>query len=933
MATRPAMCKIFIMIRFNFRQQTVHPHLTIPKWARMALGMKSAFDKVMKNRTRAGLGVYTRKARPFRSCFSSSFFPVFLLFAGLIVPKVFGANHYCLPSGSGSGAGTDWSNAYAGIPTAKLVRGDTYYLGAGNYGAPTFSTANSGTSVITIRAATTSSYGTNTGWTSGLAGQAVFTGGVQIQSDYWTFDGQSRGGYTNGYNIKFQSTSVQNQDCVDLNSGNRNFTDIRFQYCEFYGTHGAVANSDETAIYIYPSCNNFYLGYSWVHDTGGDSVMANFGGGSGINHTYEYDWIAKNHQEYNSDHSQGLAECSSNLVVRFCIFQDIISSGFITDPTPGTPPIANWEIYGNVFFWDSAFAALSSSFVGDGIVGFFGQTYSGHFYFYNNAIVGIHSAAGNVDNAGFYSIPVSGSSQQIYNNIWYNCDSIEYLGSSGNNVDYNSYYGFDNSNDTSAHKVFSSTGNPFVNVGANNFQLSAATAAGIPLAAPYNTDMNGNARGADGTWDRGAYEFGGAASTNPPVITGLQATNVSDRSATVVWVTDKQSTSILQYGLSASYGNSLTNSTLTNSHSITISNLTANTAYNYLVKSADAAGNVGSSTNSTFTTLVSDITPPAVSLATPLQSTVIAGTTTLSANASDNGVIAGVQFLVDGHPVGSSITSAPYANNWNSISVTNGTHSIQARATDAAGNTATSLVVNVQIQNIVTNGLVGYWSFDEGSGTLAADSSGFGGTATLNTGAAWTTNAVLGTSALLLNAASTSSASVPDSTALEISGDLTITMWVKHNGLPATNSWMYYLEKGENNQENYGFGAYSDTNGTRLFFEFVDATGTSRYYSQGTSLMLDTTVWRHVAVIFDHTHGQLSFFIKGQLVSTNAVAQSLTVAANPLVIGRQNITGYEFYMNGSIDDLRIYNRALTASEINALSLVGSFMPSAPVMSN
>jgi hypothetical protein len=321
-----------------------------------------------------------------------------------------------------------------------------------------------------------------------------------------------------------------------------------------------------------------------------------------------------------------------------------------------------------------------------------------------------------------------------------------------------------------------------------------------------------------------------------------------------------------------------------------------------------------------------------VSLAAPLPNAVIAGTTTLSANANDNGVVAGVQFLVDGQPVGSAITSAPYSYVWNSASITNGTHSIQARATDAAGNAATSTAVNVQIQNIVTNGLVGYWSFDEGSGTQAADSSRFGDTATLNTGATWTTNAVLGTGALLLNAASTSSASIPDSTALEISGDLTITMWVKHNSLPATNSWMYYLEKGQNNQENYGFGAYSDTNGTRLFFEFADATGTSRYYTQGMGLMLNTTTWRHVAVVFDHTHGQLSFFIKGQLISSTAVTQSLTVGANPLVIGQQNITGYEFYMNGSIDDLRIYNRALTTSEINTLSLIGSF-PSAPAINN
>ena len=223
----------------------------------------------------------------------------------------------------------------------------------------------------------------------------------------------------------------------------------------------------------------------------------------------------------------------------------------------------------------------------------------------------------------------------------------------------------------------------------------------------------------------------------------------------------------------------------------------------------------------------------------------------------------------------------------------------------------------------MTNGLVGYWNFDEGSGTLAADSSGFGDTATLSTGATWTTNAVLGASALLLNAASASSASVPDSTALEISGDLTIAMWVKQNSLPTTNSWMYYLEKGQNNQENYAFGAYSDATGTRLFFEFIDATGTTRYYTQGTGLALSAGTWTHVAVVFDHTNGQLYFFIKGKQVSSMAVTQSLTAAANPLVIGQQNITGYEYYLNGSIDDLRIYNRALAASEISALSLITS----------
>ena len=834
-------------------------------------------------------------------------------------------NIYCVrPGATGANNGSDWNNAYTSLP-ASLVRGATYYLAAGNYGSYNFNTPDSGTSVITIRAATIQNPGTTNGWNNSYAGQALFTADCDVQSDYWLFDGQTRSGYTNSYNLKFKnSTDGSGYNVyIDLND-TKVFNNLSFQYCEFEGTHGVFGLSDE-GIYIYPQCNNFYMGYCYMHDMGGNPIIANYGGGAGTGYTFEYSYFYKNHQSYNSDHAECMSMTGSSLIIRCCIFQDIISSGFITDASGLPPPISNWEIYGNVFFWDSAFAALSTTFIGDGIVGFFGETFTGHFYFYNNTIVGINSPVGNVDNGGFYGIPVSGSSLQVYNNVWYNCIDIEALGSSGNDVDYNSYYVYNNGNDTSAHKVSSSSGNPFIGLSTNNFQLSADTAAGITLPAPYNNDMLGNIRGADGTWDRGAYQFYSslASSTNPPVISGVQSTSVSESSATIVWVTDQQSTSIVQYGLSASYGNTVTNSTLTASHSITISNLSTNTTYHYLVKSANAAGYVGSSPDSTFTTLAADTNPPTVSLAAPLPNTVAAGMVPLAANATDNVAVAGVQFQVDGLPVGSAITSAPYSFSWNSASVTNGTHSIRAVATDGAGNTATSAVVNVQIQNIVTNGLVGYWNFDEGSGTLAADSSGFGDTATLSTGATWTTNAVLGASALLLNAASASSASVPDSTALEISGDLTIAMWVKQNSLPTTNSWMYYLEKGQNNQENYAFGAYSDATGTRLFFEFIDATGTTRYYTQGTGLALSAGTWTHVAVVFDHTNSQLSFFIKGKQVSSMAVAQSLTAATNPLVIGQQNITGYEFYLNGSIDDLRVYNRALAASEISALSLITS----------
>ena len=70
---------------------------------------------------------------------------------------------------------------------------------------------------------------------------------------------------------------------------------------------------------------------------------------------------------------------------------------------------------------------------------------------------------------------------------------------------------------TEAHEhVVTGGTDPFINSAAGDFRLLAGTAAGIALPSPYNLDMNGNVRGADGTWDRGAFEFVSGSSPFPP---------------------------------------------------------------------------------------------------------------------------------------------------------------------------------------------------------------------------------------------------------------------------------------------------------------------------------------------------------------------------------------------------------------------------------
>ncbi len=106
---------------------------------------------------------------------------------------------------------------------------------------------------------------------------------------------------------------------------------------------------------------------------------------------------------------------------------------------------------------------------------------------------------------------------------------------------------------------------------------------------------------------------------------------------------------------------------------------------------------VGSLQTDNFTLTASSV--PAVSISTPTTGSTTNGTVTLSANASDNNGIKQVQFQVDGVNVGSPVTSAPYQTSWNSISATNGTHSITAIATNVNGKTTTSAPVSIEVSN------------------------------------------------------------------------------------------------------------------------------------------------------------------------------------------------------------------------------------------
>ena len=82
-----------------------------------------------------------------------------------------------------------------------------------------------------------------------------------------------------------------------------------------------------------------------------------------------------------------------------------------------------------------------------------------------------------------------------------------------------------------------------------------------------------------------------------------------------------------------------------------------------------------------------DTQPPNIALTSPADlAQNLGGTLTLTATASDNVGVVGVEFQVDGQTVGSEVTSAPYSVAVNSTVYASGQHIIRARARDAAGN-------------------------------------------------------------------------------------------------------------------------------------------------------------------------------------------------------------------------------------------------------
>ncbi|MBK8784602.1 MAG: tandem-95 repeat protein [Anaerolineales bacterium] len=232
-------------------------------------------------------------------------------------------------------------------------------------------------------------------------------------------------------------------------------------------------------------------------------------------------------------------------------------------------------------------------------------------------------------------------------------------------------------------------------------------------------------------------------------------------------------------------------------------------------------------------------------------------------------------------------------------------------ANNSASDTDSIIATTAACENDPT--LVGCWPMEEGSGAVILDGSiYFNDGATVN-GAAW----VPGQSGLALDLNGTNQyVSVPDNATLDLTTQMTVALWIRPNRQATQDLVKKAINGGTN-----GFEVALATNlpsspaPSKVFVRFNQQTSGDTYrVNSVTNYPFDGATWMHVAATYDGT--TIKLYINGVLESS--LPANVAIATNnlPLTIGAQSDNSR--YYQGSMDEVRVYNRALTIDEVQTL---------------
>ncbi len=327
--------------------------------------------------------------------------------------------------------------------------------------------------------------------------------------------------------------------------------------------------------------------------------------------------------------------------------------------------------------------------------------------------------------------------------------------------------------------------------------------------------------------------------------------------------------------------------------------------YYYRVTAEDAAGNASTPSNEASGTALPDTQAPIVSITTPTSGATVSATVTIAATASDDQGVAGVRFRIDGADLGAEDTAAPYSRSWDTQTFPNGTHVLTAVARDIAGNQTTSSAVTVTVSNTApppATGVVAAYAFSEGSGTTTSDRSGNGNTGTLS-GTTWTTAGLAGVG--LSFDGVNDRVDVNDSASLDLTGGMTLEAWVYPTVL---SGWRTVVLKERPGGLAYALYAHDNAPKPAAYVRI----GSADVSVVGVSA-LPLHTWTHLATTYDGA--TLRLYVNGIEVGSRAVTGIIQVSTGRLRIGGNAV--WSEWFAGQIDEVRIYNRGLSAAEIQA----------------
>lgn len=166
---------------------------------------------------------------------------------------------------------------------------------------------------------------------------------------------------------------------------------------------------------------------------------------------------------------------------------------------------------------------------------------------------------------------------------------------------------------------------------------------------------------------------------------------------------------------------------------------------------------------------------------------------------------------------------------------------------------------------------------------------------------------------------------IPDSNVLSINttNKLSISVWLRPDVLNFSHSqsgYVHWMGKGVSNQHEYVFRMYNLSDATRpnrmsaYAFNLSGGLGAGGYVQETVT----TGVWIHLVAVYDYTNNQIKLYKNGVLKDTDTFSGYSIVPANGTAPFRIGTRDFGSYFEGAIDDVRVYDRALSVSEINSL---------------